>query len=291
MRFKLKPGQKFTTDHSEHLALAPQPVLPERIHIFSRTGPEIRHIKNTFSGNIHDRFVLWVCVSGTGRLLVDNISYTLKENDIFLTFPGQPHMRLYLEGHRVQWLLVRFSARPPEWFHIFRSKLMHLSPLSTQRLQQLAEAYFDASEKQTLNAANECSYSLGLLLSALYETAVAENPESRLQAAPGSDLVNQVCQLLLDPAYAGKPFGIIAAKLNFSAGHLREIFKARTGYTPKHLMDSNRIYRIKQLLQHSNLNITQVAEKCGFDSVYSFSRFFRKNGGISPREYRKQYKP
>jgi AraC-like DNA-binding protein len=43
-----------------------------------------------------------------------------------------------------------------------------------------------------------------------------------------------------------------------------------------------------EYLQFTTLNITQIAEKLGFENIYYFSRKFKSFYGISPSEYRKK---
>jgi len=52
-----------------------------------------------------------------------------------------------------------------------------------------------------------------------------------------------------------------------------------------------RVNHIIQLLTGSNLRITEIAVKAGFDGVEHISRYFRKQTGMSLREYRKQHAP
>ena len=44
----------------------------------------------------------------------------------------------------------------------------------------------------------------------------------------------------------------------------------------------------KKMLYQSKLSIGAIAEKMSFSDIYSFSRFFKNNEGISPTEYRKK---
>ena len=42
----------------------------------------------------------------------------------------------------------------------------------------------------------------------------------------------------------------------------------------------------KRLLYHSDMQIQEIAFKVGYDDIQSFSRFFKKQEGISPSKYR-----
>ncbi len=288
MYLKLKPEQSFSSDHREHLNLNADPVIPEKIIIFRRNEPAGGKLQLT--GNIHSRYVLWICLNGCGSLMIDNISYVLKEGDAVITFPGQPHMRLPLAGQKVDWLLIRFSVREVAWLEILRSRPVCLPEKAAHYLQELSNCYLSASETaEDSIVANECTYYLGLMLNSM---RMAESVDEALPLGDtrGNEYVRQVCRLVMSPEFAGRPFKDIARKVGITPGHLRTIFKEATGSSPKRFIQSYQISTIKNLLQHSSLNITQIAEKTGFDSVYSLSRFFSKICGISPRQYRNSYK-
>ena len=78
----------------------------------------------------------------------------------------------------------------------------------------------------------------------------------------------------------------LAAALGESESHLRAKFRRATGGSLGRHLRQLRLQKACQLLHTTGLNITEVAERCGFDSVYSFSRAFKTGCGVSPRAYR-----
>ncbi|HHV50673.1 MAG TPA: AraC family transcriptional regulator [Clostridiales bacterium] len=57
-----------------------------------------------------------------------------------------------------------------------------------------------------------------------------------------------------------------------------------------HFSDFINLYRIDyacELLEQSDLTITQIAYKCGFNTIRSFNRNFKKIRNFSPQDYRK----
>ena len=46
----------------------------------------------------------------------------------------------------------------------------------------------------------------------------------------------------------------------------------------------------KQMLRQGELNITEIAEQLGYDSIHHFSKQFKSITGMSPREYAKSIK-
>ena len=56
----------------------------------------------------------------------------------------------------------------------------------------------------------------------------------------------------------------------------------------KDYVSSLRINLAKQLLRTTDLQISAVAARVGYQNAYSFARFFKLNVGCAPNEYRKQ---
>ena len=53
-------------------------------------------------------------------------------------------------------------------------------------------------------------------------------------------------------------------------------------------LSSLRINLAKQLLRTTDLQISAIAARVGYQNAYSFARFFKLNVGCAPNEYRKQ---
>ena len=49
-----------------------------------------------------------------------------------------------------------------------------------------------------------------------------------------------------------------------------------------------RMERAARLLQQTDLTITQISERLGFDEVFYFSNVFKKQMKLSPMSYRKK---
>ena len=66
------------------------------------------------------------------------------------------------------------------------------------------------------------------------------------------------------------------------------LFKQETGDSLVEYIHILRVRLAKQLLCESGLNITEIGERCGFDSTTYFGRVFKKKTGMTPREYRQR---
>ena len=63
-------------------------------------------------------------------------------------------------------------------------------------------------------------------------------------------------------------------------------FKEWSGESPKEYKNRIRINAAKSMLENSNLPISEIAFRVGFDDPYYFSRLFKKMVGVPPRTFR-----
>ena len=83
--------------------------------------------------------------------------------------------------------------------------------------------------------------------------------------------VNQMCKMV-----------------HLSHMHFIRKVKQLTGKKPIDLLKSFRLKRAKDLLAQNNLSISEVAYRVGYDLPNSFSRAFKKEFGMSPKEFAAQ---
>lgn len=78
----------------------------------------------------------------------------------------------------------------------------------------------------------------------------------------------------------------LARQLPMGYSSFRKAFKQITGESPNQYHLNLRLSRAKDLLRTTILNINEIADQTGFESVFYFSKLFKKKNGISPRHYR-----
>ena len=76
---------------------------------------------------------------------------------------------------------------------------------------------------------------------------------------------------------------------NLSPFYFSRLFKESTGLTPYQYISRLRIERAKQLLKDTDLEIVDIALRCGFSAQSSFSTAFRKAVGVTPKAYRQSF--
>ncbi|MEA4890707.1 MAG: helix-turn-helix domain-containing protein [Clostridiaceae bacterium] len=88
--------------------------------------------------------------------------------------------------------------------------------------------------------------------------------------------------------YSNKNISLIEAadKLGFSPSYLSRSINQEFGIGFGELLSKARLGVAKTLLAEGGSSISEVADKTGFNSIYSFTRVFKKTEGITPSQYK-----
>ncbi|MDF2634239.1 MAG: transcriptional regulator with only domain, AraC family [Pelosinus sp.] len=77
-------------------------------------------------------------------------------------------------------------------------------------------------------------------------------------------------------------------ELGVSQNHLIHLFRQQFDLTPVEYINKLRVEKARQMLLTTDTNILNIALSCGFGSLSTFYEFFKKQVGLTPKEYRKQ---
>ncbi|MDI3311556.1 MAG: AraC family transcriptional regulator [Thermoanaerobacterium sp.] len=78
----------------------------------------------------------------------------------------------------------------------------------------------------------------------------------------------------------------ISSQLNLSAAYVRRVFRKATGMSISEYINEIRMEKAKELLETSDLNISDILERIGWYNTKYFFSVFKKTYGITPMEYR-----
>ena len=97
----------------------------------------------------------------------------------------------------------------------------------------------------------------------------------------------QRCMNTIDFSYSAEiSLSWLAAQCGVSDSYLSTSFRKETGMTVTDCINKTRIRQALILLNTSELSIGDIASRCGFPDANYFSRVFRKQQGLSPKQYR-----
>lgn len=103
---------------------------------------------------------------------------------------------------------------------------------------------------------------------------------------PAEELVDKTKAYIEEHFNESLTLGGIAKALHVNQYHLHHIFRRTAGFTPVEYLLQRRLAKARQLLERTDMNVTEVAVSVGFVNVAHFSTVFRKQLGQSPSAYR-----
>ena len=258
-------------------------IWPEKILCFTRKN---RHdAAAAFQAkHCHHRYVLVVPWKESGELYVDERQFHLAPSQALLIFPFQFHHGFKFNRACVLWQFVTFELKDGSALEKIRlDPLRRLEKGDFTLLSNLARAWNESSNR------NELAPWLSLVLNRLLDPARAMGKPRTDEPRMADSLmlrINQECM-----PHLHRPFGLkaLAARLSMSESYLRACFRRSTGMSLGQHLRRLRLQKAIGMLIQSGLTITQISERCGFDSVFTFSRSFRHFTGITAREYRNRF--
>ncbi len=79
----------------------------------------------------------------------------------------------------------------------------------------------------------------------------------------------------------------VANSLGINDRYLYNLFKKHQGTSPKKYLNALKLAQAVKMLKTTNCTISEIAMSNGFCDVLAFSRFFSKNMGMSPTDFKK----
>ena len=260
--------------HGQHAATL---VLPDNLVCFCRRSAT--DLNRPQRGRaLHHRHVLILVLETPVTVCVDDRAIRLSSGEGLLVLPFQFHDYIQPAQEKLTWLFVTFELADGRAFEPLRFRPFVMTPVVRQLAGELVRTYLAIGEAELTT----------LLLALLLARIRQADPIHRRQHTPlvSPGLITHVNQLA---QRKGEMPGLkeMAQSLSISPSHLRARFRASCGVSLGRHLRRLRLEKACGLLRLSSSRVSEVAEQCGFNSIYSFSRAFRTTYGLSPLAYRR----
>lgn len=246
----------------------------------------------------HDFFEVLFLYQGTGVHVIDNNRYEIKPPCVFFLSPGQAH-KLEISND-IEGFIFIFT---PEFFLINKNNQNRLiefpffytieqnnPPVLLENKSDVALFHYlfnkgvsiaDKKDKESTELLRSILDTILNLCDSIYP-----NREALTNKGKGHLLVKQFYQLVEQNIQNNYSVSYYASELAVSPNHLTQTIRLLTGRTSNEIIKSKQILEIKRLLVHSNLNVTEIANYMNFTDQSYFARFFKRETGLTPLNYR-----
>lgn len=228
------------------------------------------------------------------RQWIDMMPYTLKDNTIYFTGPN--HVIVKEEFVQLWSTGIAFT---PEFLSLQENAALNKLPLiqNPQNGHELLLTEADINFVEDMLTRISVEYQSPSEWQQRMLTAyltVLLTYLSRLYTEQFKDSDISVDKLLLKKFQAKindcfrelREVGDYASLLNISAGHLSEVVKTQSGKPAIKHIHERLVMESRRLLFHTNNSLKEIAFDLGFADASYFNRFFKRETGITPAEYR-----
>lgn len=121
------------------------------------------------------------------------------------------------------------------------------------------------------------------------EFIMQQHPEFSGQQQPQEELFERFYALIVQHYRESREVAFYASKCHLTPKYFASVIKKATGMAASDWINRYVLVEAKWMLRHSQQkSIQQIANFLGFSEQASFSRFFRANTGLAPKEYREK---
>ncbi len=238
------------------------------------------------SAHLHIHIELFYLLEGKMRAFIDSSEYTVCAGDILIAFPNRVHRFERIEPERYL-LFIIHPDMMPELSEVF-AKHTPVSALVKRAeedaallplLQLLAQTdaatpYRDATRK-------------GLLLA--FFGRLLERIELAEPRTEDSHAIRDIVTFCSEHFTQNLSLETLEQALHLSRYYISHLFSHKLNIRFNDYVNSLRVSEACRLLRTTEMSVTDVSERVGFNTLRTFNRSFVKQMGQSPSEYRRRW--
>jgi len=266
--------------------------------LVSRFAPYLEIHKNLSSAHRHNFYHIVLFTEGEGTHQIDFTKFQVKPYQIYFMIPGQVHswdFKQLVDGY-----IVNFSAAFFQSFLLnpyFLDGFAFFSGLSDEQVIQIpsgdekaVSSLFESILGEQLKGDSMSADMVRVLLMKLFIMVSRLRPEGTLSPKGSyNDTLLRNFKMLIEQNYRTSRLPKdYAALLYITPNHLNSLCNDVLGMPAGELIRNRVLLEAKRLLVNKDMAVAEIADELNFTDNSYFSRFFRKQVGLTPEEFRKR---
>lgn len=249
----------------------------------------------------HNAFEIYLFLSGTRKVCVENAAYVCRPGDLFLIRPETYHAGLCDEACEYDRIIMNIKpelideicekgAQIGGCFYFSSDTPIRRTHLGYHERKTVIELFekFDAAQRSS-DFANTLlcdTYMLQYLIfvNRWFGRDDDFTKEDNVMPSLVSDVMNYINHNITQTITMEK----LAVNFHFHGRYISKLFKEYTGLTIRTYILDKRIGLAKKLLG-AGCNVTEACYRSGFNDYANFLRSFKKYAGISPGRYKREH--
>ncbi|MGN1266317.1 MAG: AraC family transcriptional regulator [Dorea sp.] len=257
------------------------------LHLIS-CGYENCSSTQSYGPGVRRYYTIHFVLKGNGHFFVNDKHYKLNENQCFLIPPDV--VTLYKAEPSDPWDYIWICFNGEQAAALLEHCHLSLSsPIqSFDSLKPYKNAILEMMKYPQLTPANECYIQSGLyrIMAMLQEHACSSYTDIE---SNDNFYISQAIEYINKSTFLDITVSDVADYLHISRSYLFELFKEHLHTTPQAFLTSAKIANARELLVRTDISIANIATSSGYQNPFAFSRAFKRETGMTPREYRERY--
>lgn len=264
----------------------------------SRFAPYLKGHANLNAPHKHNFYHLVLLTEGGGSHAIDFERFKVVPMQIYFMIPGQVHSWSF-EGH-VDGYIINFSV---PFFQSFLLKPDYLEDFAffngipsdsvVNIPSEMHPEIISLFEEIVRESENAGYYSIDLVKTLMLQifiqiTRVQPVPQNKNIAHYNYTLLKNFNKLVEQNYHTLKLPKDYAALLYITPNHLNALCKDLLGIPAGEVIRNRIMLEAKRLLVNLELSVTEIAYQLSFSDNSYFTKFFKKQAGVTPEEFRKR---
>ncbi|MES2457525.1 MAG: helix-turn-helix transcriptional regulator [Bacteroidota bacterium] len=261
-------------------------------------APYLKVHKNLHLAHKHSFYHLILFTQGAGHHEIDFHRYPVRPYQIYFMIPGQVHSWSFqgpVDGYVINFSVPFFQSfliQPDylEQFAFFNGIIEDSVIELPEEIQSEVKAYFDQLVRES-----EQSQPYGfdmvksIMLQLFFTIARISFNENTSKITSHNYKLLRKFQKTIEKHYGMKRLPKDYAELlHVTPNHLNAVCKDLLGVSAGEVIRNRIVLEAKRQLINLDLSISEIAYKLNFDDNSYFTKFFRKQAGLTPEEFRRE---
>ena len=244
---------------------------------------------NMSQSHYHEYYEIYYLEAGERFHMVEDKLYKMEAGEFIIFPPYVMHHSYGAENMPFKRVLLYFSQEEILWPSIL-SELREeggIYKVGIRERQEIHRAMELILKEQKNPGAYHEEYARGVLNMLLLLIAREERPE---KAPERKSRIGEVIRYIHSHYQEEISLEMLAQMFYVSPYYLCREFKKKTNSTIIRYINVTRIMNAQRKFMETSKNITDISKETGFSNLTHFNRVFKSVTGMSPSQYRKQFR-
>ena len=232
----------------------------------------LKQVTNISSAPIN-YYDLTFVLKGEMHYVVNGKKYILSENDAILIPPGALRERIG-GGEAVKYVSYNFLANDDANL----PSMVYLKGVISHDIRAICQIFSASHISDIYSTREKVVNILNYILLEIRDIIMLESNNKHI-----IDIIKYINENISAPI----TLSTVSERVNLTKEYVSHIFKKETGKTVTDYINERKMMIAKEMILGSGYDLTEIADRLGYDNYSYFSKLFKKQFGTSPSALRK----